>query len=119
MTETPSGEDRLVAVTKVTFGGAIHAPGRDFTAPAGIAAELVEIGAARRWDEDEDAHDDLEAVKGIGPVTAKALRAMGFTGLGDLASVPDEALPKLADIVDKDVETVSGWRAQARELTAP
>lgn len=117
MTETPAGEARLIAVTNVALDEARHAPGKSFTAPPAIAAELIELGAARAWDEDEDADGgDLEDVKGIGPKTAKALRALGMTGLADLASVPDEALPRLADVVDKDADTVAGWRTQAQEL---
>lgn len=120
MLEQTPGELRLVAVTNVAVDGAQHASGAVFTASRAIADELVELSAARAWDEDEDAGGgDIETVKGIGPKTAKALRALGVTGLDDLASLPDEALPKLAEVVDKDADTVAGWRAQARELTAP
>lgn len=118
MTDTHPEDGRLVAVTNVSVDGTTHVPGDVFEVDAEDAAELIAMGAARAY-EDGDEDGDLELVKGIGPKTAAQLKALGLESVEELAGVDDDALPRLATALDKDADTVTDWRDQARKLRAP
>ena len=117
---------RLTAVTKVTLGGRIYPPGAPLAAAAPVATALVACGAATRRDipthdapsEREAPHQDLslERVSGIGPVTARELRAAGVADLAALAALADDAVAAL-DVDDLAREKIAAdWRAQAAAL---
>ena len=148
MAAASQGLRRLVAVTVVALDEARHEPGTSFSVTAGLADELIALGAAAPDDDaaedaapdddaaedaapDDDAAEDaapdddaaeeprsLADVPGIGPATARALAAAGVADLAALAALDDEALAEAATAAKKGTDTVSAWRDRAREMTA-
>ena len=117
MTEKPTAQDLLVAVTNVALDGVVHPPGAVFEAPENLAGEILEAGAARPHD-DSDAGGNLEDVKGIGPKTAGKLEAAGLEDLEDLAALGDNDVARLAKALDESADSITDWRNQAREMRA-
>ena len=116
MTEKPAAQDRLVAVTNVAFDGVVHPPGAVFDAPEDIARELIEAGAARAYEDEDEVVGNLEDVKGIGPKTAGKLKAIGLEDLEMLGSLEDDDVARLAKALDESTDSITDWRNQAREM---
>ena len=66
----------------------------------------------------EQAVDDLQLVKGIGPQTAKALRKTGITTFALLIDTPAEQIDKLLDgsLNYITTTTIRDWQANASTL---
>jgi predicted flap endonuclease-1-like 5' DNA nuclease len=80
-------------------------------------AEVAEITAA---DASLNGEDDLTAITGIGPVTARRLRHNGVTTFAQLAGLTDEAIDELAPKLKSAATRIrrDRWVEQARELAA-
>jgi predicted flap endonuclease-1-like 5' DNA nuclease len=80
-------------------------------------AEVAEVGAA---DASLNGEDDLTAITGIGPVTARRLRHNGVTTFAQLAGLTDEAIDELAPKLKSAATRIrrDRWVEQARELAA-
>ena len=63
-------------------------------------------------DTEDAVHDDLEAVKGIGPVYAARLTEAGISSFAQLAEADAAAT---ADAIEVGVDQVENWVAQARQ----
>jgi len=68
-----------------------------FTAPAGEA-------------------DDIEAIKGIGPVAAGQLKEQGITTFAQIAAFTDEDIARIDEAMPFSSEQIADWREQAKEL---
>jgi len=73
------------------------APAPLFTAPAGEA-------------------DDIEAIKGIGPVAAGQLKEQGITTFAQIAAFTDEDIARIDEAMPFSSEQIADWREQAKEL---
>jgi len=73
------------------------APAPLFTAPAGAA-------------------DDIEVIKGIGPVAAGQLKEQGITTFAQIAAFTDEDIARIDAAMPFSSEQIADWREQAKEL---
>jgi predicted flap endonuclease-1-like 5' DNA nuclease len=92
----------------------------EFAAPPAEPAEQVEVAAAGGTETSLNGEDDLTAITGIGPATARRLRVAGVTTFVQLAGLSDEAIDELAPKLKSRAERIKrdGWVEQARRLAA-
>ena len=66
------------------------------------------------------AEDDLTAIAGIGPATARRLRQEGLTSFAHIAALSDEAIDELAPKLKNAAVRIRSdrWVEQARKLVA-
>ncbi len=67
-----------------------------------------------------EVEDDLTAISGIGPATARRLRHEGLTSFAQIAELNDEAIDELAPKLKNRAERIrrDRWVEQARKLAA-
>jgi predicted flap endonuclease-1-like 5' DNA nuclease len=92
----------------------------EFAATPTEPAERVEVAAAGGTETSLNGEDDLTAITGIGPATARRLRGAGVTTFVQLAGLSDEAIDELAPKLKSRAERIKrdGWVEQARKLAA-
>jgi large subunit ribosomal protein L21 len=78
------------------------------------------VAAAGGTETSLNGEDDLTAITGIGPATARRLRGAGVTTFVQLAGLSDEAIDELAPKLKSRAERIKrdGWVEQARKLAA-
>jgi large subunit ribosomal protein L21 len=76
---------------------AVSAAAPLFTAPAGAA-------------------DDIEVIKGIGPVAAGQLKEQGITTFAQIAAFTDEDIARIDAAMPFSADQIADWREQAKEL---
>ncbi|HWK13984.1 MAG TPA: 50S ribosomal protein L21 [Rhizobiaceae bacterium] len=60
--------------------------------------------------------DDIEAIKGIGPVAAGQLKEQGITTFAQIAAFTDEDIARIDEAMPFSSEQIADWREQAKEL---
>ena len=81
----------------------------------GAAAEPA--GEQRLFTPPAEAPDDLERIRGIGPVLRQRLNKLGITTFAQIAAFTEDDLQRLDDVLDFKGRIVrEGWVAQAKAL---
>lgn len=86
-----------------------RAYGETYTLNCGLACDLA-LAAPERFSVVAGEYD-LQAVRGIGPETARALQAMGIMTLTDLITADPREVD--AHLDGADVDTIMAWQVQA------
>lgn len=60
--------------------------------------------------------DNLEDIKGVGPVAAQQLAEQGITTFKQLANLTDEDVVKIDENMPFSADQINDWKAQAKEL---
>ncbi|MEQ1955220.1 50S ribosomal protein L21 [Mesorhizobium sp. CN2-181] len=60
--------------------------------------------------------DDIEVIKGIGPVAAAQLKEQGITTFAQIAAFTDEDIARIDAAMPFSAEQIGDWREQAKEL---
>ena len=88
----------------------------EFAPPVSTVPSAVEEAARLNG----EVEDDLTAISGIGPATARRLRHEGLTSFAQIAELNDEAIDELAPKLKNRAERIrrDRWVEQARKLAA-
>ena len=99
--------ETFVRIDEILTGGA--KPSKKEAAPKPAAAAPLFTAPAG------DA-DDLEVIKGIGPVAAGQLKEQGLTTFAQIAALTDEDVARIDANMPFSAEQIRDWQEQAREL---
>ncbi|MCP5016379.1 MAG: hypothetical protein GY938_14105 [Ketobacter sp.] len=81
--------------------------------------EEFKVKKTKSTEKEEGAHDDLTAIRGIGPAIAKKLTAHGIQSYAQLAALDDQEIAKLEGSIIKFSGRIKreDWIGQAKKLT--
>ena len=102
--------ETFVRIDEILTGGA--KPSKKEAAPKPEAT----ASAAPLFAAPAGAGDDLEQIKGIGPVAAGQLKEQGLTTFAQIAALTDEDVARIDANMPFSAEQIRDWQEQAREL---
>ncbi|MDQ6432523.1 50S ribosomal protein L21 [Mesorhizobium sp. LHD-90] len=106
--------ETTVRIAEILTGGA--KPSKKAKEAKAEAAPAAEAKAAPLFTAPAGKGDDIEVIKGIGPVAAAQLKEQGITTFAQIAAFTDEDIARIDAAMPFSAEQIGDWREQAKEL---